>query len=106
MSLLTALIAKNSHILAEIYIIFLEKHPTPKLKGFQYQIRTSVKGLGRTLLSKTKFSALLQIGCSNFRLNCIKVLRVTNIVKKPNLKKSEAIHKQEALSRDNHSQDI
>ena len=52
MSLLTALIAKNSHILAEIYIIFLEKHPTPKLKGFQYQIRTSVKGLGRNLLSK------------------------------------------------------
>ena len=43
MSLLTALIVKNSHVLAGLYYIFLEKRPKPNLKGFQYQFCTSVK---------------------------------------------------------------
>ena len=38
MSLLTALIVKNSHALAGIYFIFPERCPRPNLKGFQYQI--------------------------------------------------------------------
>ena len=42
-SLLTALIVKNSHILAEIYLIFLVKCPRLNLKSFQYQIWISVK---------------------------------------------------------------
>ena len=33
MSLLTALIVKNSHILAGIYFLFLKKRPRPNLKG-------------------------------------------------------------------------
>ena len=37
-SLLTALVVKNSHILALTYFILLKKRPTPNLKGFQYQI--------------------------------------------------------------------
>ena len=37
MSLLTAPIVKNSHILTAIYFIFLKKRPRPKLKDFQYQ---------------------------------------------------------------------
>ena len=36
MYLLTALSVQNSPIFAEIYFIFLEKCPTPNLKGFQY----------------------------------------------------------------------
>ena len=38
LSLLTALIVKNSHILAGIYFIFLKKRRRPNLKCFQYQI--------------------------------------------------------------------
>ena len=34
MSLLTALIVKNGHILAGISFIFLKKRPTPNLKSF------------------------------------------------------------------------
>ena len=47
MSLLTTLIVKNSHILARTFFNFLKKCPTPKLKGFQYQIWTSVKKPGK-----------------------------------------------------------
>ena len=43
MSLLTAPIFQNSHILAVIYFIFLTKRPGPNLKGFQYQTWTLVK---------------------------------------------------------------
>ena len=43
MPLLTALIIKNIHILARIYFIFLKNRPRPNLKGFQFQIWTSVK---------------------------------------------------------------
>ena len=43
MSLLTALIVKNSLILAGIYLIFLKTRPRRNLKDFQYQIWTSVK---------------------------------------------------------------
>ena len=40
MFLLTVGTVKSSHILNEIYFIFLEKHPKPNLLGFQYQIWT------------------------------------------------------------------
>ena len=43
MSILTALIVKNSHILAGIYFVFLTKRPRPNLKGFENQIWTSLK---------------------------------------------------------------
>ena len=45
MSLLTAPVVKNRHILARIYFIFLKSHPRLNLKGFQYKIWTSVKRL-------------------------------------------------------------
>ena len=38
MSLLTALIVKNSHIFQGIYFIFLKKHTRSNLKCFQYQM--------------------------------------------------------------------
>ena len=34
MFLLTALIVKNSHVMAEIYYIFLKKRLSPTLQGF------------------------------------------------------------------------
>ena len=43
MRLLRAPIAKNTHLLAGIYFIFLEKCPIPNMEGFQDQIWTSVK---------------------------------------------------------------
>ena len=59
MSLLTALIVKNSHSLAAIYFIFLKKRLRLHLKGFQYQIWMSVKRLesssqGRHTLAQVK----------------------------------------------------
>ena len=68
MSLLTALIVKNSHILAGIYVIFLKRRPRPNLKGFQYQLWTLEKRSKKWLSNKTTVSAFLQISCSNLRL--------------------------------------
>ena len=68
MPLLTDFMVKNSHILARICFIFLTKRPKPNSKGFQYQIWTSVKRLGKQLSRKTNFSPFLQISCSNFKL--------------------------------------
>ena len=89
MSLLTALIVKNSHILAGIYFIFLKKRPRPNLKGFQYQTWTSKL----VLSNKTSFSAFLQISCSNFE-TVLKTLVLQEFVK------------QIKVYRDNHSQNI
>ena len=66
MSLLTAPIAENNHILAKIYFIFLKKCLGLKLKVFWYQIVTSVLTLEKELTSKTKFSTFLQASCSKF----------------------------------------
>ena len=43
MSLLTALIVKHSRISPTIYFLFPKNCLGPNLKGFQYQIWTSVK---------------------------------------------------------------
>ena len=48
MSLLTAPIVRNSHILAGIYFIFPKKCSRPNLKDFQYQIWTSLKRLEKS----------------------------------------------------------
>ena len=48
MSLLTVVILKNSHTLAgNILHLSLKNNPSPNLKGFQYQIWTSVKRSGK-----------------------------------------------------------
>ena len=44
-SVLTAIIAKSSHILAGNFIIFLKKLPRRNLKDFQYQIWASMQRL-------------------------------------------------------------
>ena len=68
MPLLTAPIVKNSHILTEVYFIFLKKRPGANLKAFSYRIWTSVKRSEKELSSKTKFGTFWQISCPNFRL--------------------------------------
>ena len=55
MSLITALIVKNSHILAGIYFIFAKNCPRPNLKGFQYPIWTSVNRSGKNVINEDKF---------------------------------------------------
>ena len=80
MSLLTALIVKNSHILAGICFIFLKRYRILNLKNFQYQIWVSVTRSGKYLLSKSNFKIFLHISCSNFRLNIVKNLRVRKSV--------------------------
>ena len=82
MSFLTAFIVKNSYILARVYFIFLKKHRLLNLKGFQYQIWTSVKRLGKYFPSKTNFSTFLHISCPILSWNCVKGLRVPNFDKK------------------------
>ena len=66
--LLTALIVKNSNILADIYFIFRQKHRRLNLEGFHSQIWTSVKRSGKYLSSNTNLSTFLHISCSNFKL--------------------------------------
>ena len=67
MSLLTASFIKSSHILARIYIIFLDKRPERNFKVFQYQIWTYMKRLEEYLSRKTNFGAFLQLRYFNFR---------------------------------------
>ena len=45
--ILTTLILKNGHIFARTFFTILKKRPRQNLKGFQYQIRNSVKKLGK-----------------------------------------------------------
>ena len=86
MSLLTAPVLENSHILAGIYFIFLKKRPRPNSKVCQYQIWTSVKRLKKKLASKTNFSTFCNLVGLILGCNCVKVLRVTKIVEQINLK--------------------
>ena len=79
MSLLTASIVKNNHILAGIY--FLRKCLLSNLKSFQYGTWTSVKRSGKHLSSKANFSTFLQISCSNFRLKLCQTLQAEKIIK-------------------------
>ena len=44
---LTTLILKNGHTFARNFFTILKKRPRQNLKGFQYQIRNSVKKLGK-----------------------------------------------------------
>ena len=53
-SLLTALIVQNCHILSGICIIFWKRRLGPNLKRFQYQIFTPMKIWEKQLLSKAK----------------------------------------------------
>ena len=48
MSSLISRIVKNSHIFPGIYFIFLKIHPTPNLKGFQYQIGRQIRDRKRS----------------------------------------------------------
>ena len=69
MSLWTASIVKDSHILTVIYFIFLQKRPRQNLKIFQYQSWTSVNWSEKQLSSKTVFSNVFQLNRSKFMLN-------------------------------------
>ena len=63
---LTAAIVQNSHIFAAMFFIILKKYCRLNLKGFHYQIWTSLKWSEKWLLSKTIFSTFLKISCFNF----------------------------------------
>ena len=92
MSLLIVPIFKNSHVVVEIYFIFLKTRPRSNFKGFQYLNWTLVKRPEKYLLSKTNFIISLQINYSNFRSKLFKGSKVSKIVKKKKscLKKSRA----------------
>ena len=67
--LLTALLVKSkSYYGWDLLFIFLKNRRRPNLKGFQYQIWTSVKRWGKWLSSETNMSTFLHINCSYFRL--------------------------------------
>ena len=67
MSFLTPLIFKNSHILTEVYFIFLKRRPGSNLKVFRCRILTSTKGSERKPSIRQNL-ALFATCCSNFRL--------------------------------------
>ena len=75
MSLLAALFPKNSHILAGIYFIFLEKVPDQTRKSFYTKFGPQrirkLKHIGKQekqLSRKTNFSTFLLLSCFKFRL--------------------------------------
>ena len=68
MFLLTAPIAKNSHILARIFFIFLKYILEQTWKSLIQNMDLSEKTEIKYLLRKTKFCTFSQISCSNFRL--------------------------------------
>ena len=80
-SLLTALIVEDRHVLNGIYDIFFKKRPRPNLEGFWYKIWISVKRSGKQLSCKTNFSIFLKLIALILGSNCIKGLRVAKIVK-------------------------
>ena len=80
LSLVTTSFVKKSQFLTGIYFISLRKHRILNLKGFQYQIWSSVKRSGKYLLSQ-----ILALFWILFTLiltwNCVKGLRNTKIFK-------------------------
>ena len=80
-SLLAAPVVKKTHIESKIYLAFVKKHSKTNLKVYSYKIPTKVKRLEKQLSSKANFSRFLSLFKSNFRLNCLKGLRITKVVK-------------------------
>ena len=81
MSLLTASIVKNSHILDRIYFVFPKICRRPNVKGFHYQIWTSVNYRQSSYQVKhisTIFSKLVTLVID---WNSVKGTRVTKIDK-------------------------
>ena len=64
------------------WLEFTYSNLTPNLKGFQYQIWTSVKRLEKKLPSKTNFSTSLQILVKTV----LKVLKLPKLPNKSSLK--------------------
>ena len=59
-SLLTAQIIKNSHILAETYFVFLSKRPGPNSKVFQYRISSELsEKIGKVVNKELKRSVII-----------------------------------------------
>ena len=68
MSLLTAWVNENSHIVTGTYFLYRKNCPRPNFKGSQWQILISVKRSGKQLSTKNNTNAWLQISCANFGL--------------------------------------
>ena len=82
MSLFMTVLIERIHILAQNYVIFLEKHQRSILKNFQYESWTSVERLGKYLSRKTNSNYFVQISCSNSMVKLRQTLRITKSVKK------------------------
>ena len=97
MSLLNALIVKNSNILPGIYFIFLKTLCIINLEYFQYQIWSSIIKWLKYLSSKTNFGSVFDISCSYFWLKlCQRHYNFKELFKKHNLMTSDASMKQKA----------
>ena len=100
MSLLTATVVKNIGIYAGIYFIFLKKRPRPNLKGFQYQIWTSVKR------SKSRYQVrqILALFCKLVALTLLKALDLPKLSNKSSLRWHGVNSKQKNVFSDKHEQ--
>ena len=81
MFLLTALIVKNSHVLAGIYFIFLKTLWT-KLKSRSIPILDLTEKIGKVVIKSDKFYLFLQLSVSNLKLKlCENTPSCRNITK-------------------------
>ena len=82
MSLLTAPVAKNSHILTKTYFICLKNSPRANFKVFQYKVWTSAKNRKSSYQERQILALFCNLDTLILGQNCIKDLRVTKSVKK------------------------
>ena len=94
MSLFTARIIKNSHVLAGIYFIFLKKVPEQTWKAFNTKLGPPGKDRKRSYEVTQILAHFYKLGALILNQNCVKSLRFTKIFKQ--IKFEEAWDESEA----------
>ena len=106
MSLLTALIVKNTYILPGLCSILLENVLDQTRKAFNTKFGSQWKDRERSYQLKW-FAALFYVLVARHECqNCVKVLRVKKIVKQIKFEGVLGLMKEETVSKENHSQNI
>ena len=90
MSLLTALIAKNSHILAGIYFIFLKTLQDQFWKAINTKFETQSKDRESSYPVSQILAPFCILVARTLGWNCVKGLEFTKIVKQTNFEGSGA----------------
>ena len=81
LSLLTALVVKNSHVLAEIYFVFLKNVQTIKLEWLSISNLDLSEKIGKAVIKLGKFYRSFAKFVLMSSYNCAKSVKVTKIIK-------------------------